>query len=288
MPKKTDGKLPVSVLVNTLNEETNIKNCLESLTWADEIIVVDMHSDDKTVEIARRYTKKIFYFKRMGYADPARQFALGKASHEWVLVIDADELVTKRMRDRIKDIMEKDLGDVIYFPQYIYFFGAPLKGTGFGPLQNLAPRFFKKSHMDFDDRVHVVFDIKKGARIYTVKDPDDGYLHLTFVDIEQYLDKFNKYTTIEAQNVFQGKKKKSTFIRVLFAMVKTFIYRFIIKQGFKDGFKGFYLTIMSMMYIFTAYAKGRIMTEYRSEEPRAIIKDRYDEIARATARELED
>ncbi len=91
--------MKISVLINTFNEERNIKNCLESVSWADEIIIVDMYSDDKTVDIAKNYTDKIYYFERMGYADPARQFALKKATHEWVLIVDADEMVPLELRE---------------------------------------------------------------------------------------------------------------------------------------------------------------------------------------------
>ena len=83
----------ISILIHTLNEERNIRNCLETVKWADEIIIIDMYSDDRTVEITKEYTDKIFYHERMGYADPARQFGLEKATHEWVLQVDADELV---------------------------------------------------------------------------------------------------------------------------------------------------------------------------------------------------
>jgi len=123
-------KLSVSVLIHTLNEERNIRNCLETVIWAEEIIVVDMYSDDKTVEIAREYTDKIFYFERVGYADPARKFALERATKPWILVVDADELVPRRLYEELKNIIEKDLADVVYIPRNNYFFGEILKGTG--------------------------------------------------------------------------------------------------------------------------------------------------------------
>ena len=99
-------KLPVSVLIHTLNEERNIRNCLETVIWAEEIIVVDMYSDDKTVEIAREYTDKIFYFERVGYVEPARKFALERATKPWILVVDADELVPRKLYEKLKEVTE--------------------------------------------------------------------------------------------------------------------------------------------------------------------------------------
>lgn len=134
----------ISVLINTYNEERNIRNCLESVKWADEIVIVDMYSEDKTTTIAREYTDKIYFFERMGYVEPARQFVLEKASNDWILLLDADEMVPKKLRDKLLDIAKNDLGDVIYIPRKNYFFGYLMKGTGFGAIQDKQPRFFKK------------------------------------------------------------------------------------------------------------------------------------------------
>ena len=122
----------ISVLINTFNEEKNIENCLKAVKWADEIIIVDMYSDDKTVEIASKYTDKIFYFKRMRYADPARQFALKNASYDWILVVDADELVPLKLKNKILEISIKNLGDVVYIPRSNYFAGEKNQWNGNG------------------------------------------------------------------------------------------------------------------------------------------------------------
>ena len=90
--------MKISVSINTFNEERNIKNCLESVKWADEIVIVDMYSTDKTVKIAKEYTDKIFYFENLGYADPAREFARNKTTNEWILDIDADEVDSKKIK----------------------------------------------------------------------------------------------------------------------------------------------------------------------------------------------
>ena len=113
----------ISVIINTLNEEKNIKNCLESVKWADEILLVDMYSEDRTVEIAKKYTDQILYHEKLGYVEPARIFALENATNEWIVVIDADELIPKKLKKRIVHIVEDDLADIVKIPHNNYFFG---------------------------------------------------------------------------------------------------------------------------------------------------------------------
>ena len=99
--------LKISVLINTFNEEGNIRNCIESVKWADEIIVVDMYSIDNTISIAKEYPHvKIFYFENCGYADPAREYAFQQATNEWVLVLDADEMIPPLLHRTISQIMK--------------------------------------------------------------------------------------------------------------------------------------------------------------------------------------
>lgn len=134
----------ISVLIHTFNEERNIRNCLETVKWADEIIIVDMYSDDKTVEIAKEYTDKIYFFERVGYVEPARQFALEKSTHEWILVVDADELVPLKLKNKLFEIMEKDLADVVFIPRNNYFFGRLMQGTGWGLYRIISQDFLRK------------------------------------------------------------------------------------------------------------------------------------------------
>jgi len=201
----------ISVLINTFNEEKNIENCLKAVEWADEIVVVDMYSDDKTVEIASRYTDKIFYFKRMGYADPARQFALEKATYDWILVVDADELVPLKLKNILSEIAGKDLADVVYIPRSNYFAGKKINGLGMGTLHDMQPRFFKKGYLNFGDEIHNFFKVESKARIYRIKNPEESFTHLSYLDFEQYFDRMNNYSTIEATSIFNGKKERNYF-----------------------------------------------------------------------------
>jgi glycosyltransferase involved in cell wall biosynthesis len=271
----------ISVLINTFNEEKNIRNCLETVKWADEIIVVDMYSDDRTVEIAKEYTDKIYFFERVGYVEPARQYALEKAKNEWVLVVDADEIIPLKLKNKLVEIMEKDLADVVYVPRNNYFFGKLLEGAGWGPLQDILPRFFKKSFVSFSSAIHSFFNISDKARIFYITDPECGFIHFNYIDVEHFLEKLNRYTTIEAKNMYDGIKPVSTFSKLFIKLVKKeFFGRFIKKKGYADGIYGFSLSILMVAYHVSAFLKYKIMREYNSKEPREKIISKYNEIAR--------
>lgn len=275
--------MKVSVLINTLNEEKNIRNCLESVKWADEIVIVDMHSDDHTVEIAREYTDKIFFFKRMGYADPARQFALEQASCEWVLVVDADEIVPLKLKNKLQEVMEKDLGDVINIPHNNYFAGKQIQHMGWGPLQDLHPRFFKKKYLYFGDRIHDFINISEDARHYNLTDPQVGFLHFSYLDFEHYIDKaLNHYTTIEAKNIFEGKKQGyklgESVLGILFRLFRGFFDVYVRDKGYKDGFRGLSLSFLSVIYNLIVYLKLGLMKEYNTINTREKIRGEYQKI----------
>ncbi len=270
----------ISVLINTLNEEKNIRNCLESVKWADEIIIVDMYSDDKTVDIAKEYTDKIYFFERCGYADPARQFAVDKAEYKWVLIIDADELVPYKMYSQIKKIIENNLADIVYFPHNNYFFGKLLVGSGWGALQDFHPRLFKKEFVKMTDKVHDMFDISYDAKKYYLKNPEEGFIHFNYIDVEHFLEKLNRYTTIEAKNMFEGIKTEMTFKKLLKQIFKDFIKRLFIQKGYKDGKYGFSLSVLMLSYYVSSYLKFNIMKKYNSSNPEDKIIGEYTEIAK--------
>src|SRR5688500_8186807 len=90
-------KAPISVIINTLNEEANIAACVESVRWAEDVVVVDMHSEDRTAALAESLGCRVFLHERTGYVEPARNFAIAQARHDWVLVLDADERASKAL-----------------------------------------------------------------------------------------------------------------------------------------------------------------------------------------------
>ncbi|EKF86487.1 glycosyltransferase family 2 protein [Methanobacterium formicicum] len=270
--------MKISIIINTFNEEKNIKNCLESVKWADEIIIVDMYSEDNTVDIARKYTDKIFFFKRMGYADPARQFALEKASNEWILVVDADELVPLKLVNKLHEIIEKDCGDVIYIPRNNYFAGKQIHNMGWGALDDLQPRFFKRKYLNFGEKIHDFYNINEDARIYKITDPHEGFIHFSYLDFEDYIDRLNKYTSIESKNIFENEEKQNqqkNIISLLFRLLNVFFSNYIRQKAYKDGFRGLSLSLLAVIYNLTVYLKLTLMEEYNTIDTREKVRDEY-------------
>lgn len=270
--------MKISIIINTFNEEKNIKNCLESVKWADEIVIVDMYSEDNTVDIARKYTDKIFFFKRMGYADPARQFALEKASNEWILVVDADELVPLKLVNKLHEIIEKDCGDVIYIPRNNYFAGKQIHNMGWGALDDLQPRFFKRKYLNFGEKIHDFYNINEDARIYKITDPHEGFIHFSYLDFEDYIDRLNKYTSIESKNIFENKEKQNqqkNIISLLFRLLNVFFSNYIRQKAYKDGFRGLSLSLLAVIYNLTVYLKLTLMEEYNTIDTREKVRDEY-------------
>lgn len=276
--------MKISVSINTFNEEKNIRNCLESVKWADEIVIVDMYSTDRTVEIAKEYTDKIFYFENLGYADPAREFARNQTTNEWILIIDADEMVPIKLKNKLIEIMENDLGDVIYIPHNTYFAGKQINTMGWGALDDLHPRLYKREYLHFGDQIHEFFQVNENARRYNITNPEEGFIHFSYINIEHYIDKsLNRYTSIEALNIFEGKKDKiklgNNFFTIWFKIFRAFMIHYILAKGYKDGFRGFCISFLSVMYTVATYMKVTLMEEYDTAETHKKILEEYQAIA---------
>lgn len=268
----------ISVVINTFNEERNIRNCLECLKWADEIVVVDMHSDDRTAEIAREYTDKVFMHERLGFADPARQFALEKATGDWVFSVDADELVPLKLRDALLGIARADLYDVVMVSFQYYFFGCKAAGNGWGAAQTWVPRFFKKGSLTYASAVHDFTRISNNARVHRLMDPECAIIHLHCLGVERFLDKVNLYTTIEARQSFAAGKRLSV-PRLLFDVAKEFARRFVWKKGYRDGFMGLAMAMMMVSYRFSSALKLYVLRRYGVEDAEASIQRDYEALA---------
>jgi len=272
------NKLPISVVVHTLNEEKNIRNCLESVKWADEIIIIDNYSDDKTAEIAEGYTDKIFYFERTGLPEHARKFAIEKTNNEWVLIVDADEMVPVQMMKRLESIVVDDSADVVSIPHSNYFFGHLMQYTGWGPMQNLHYRFYKKSFVEVNSKVHSEPVIAENARLTAFETPDDGFIHFNYIDVEHFIEKMNRYTTLEAKVLYDAGEDLNSRQLVL-RVFDEFKLRYISFKGYKEGFNGLSMSLMMAMYRLSVYMKLKIMQNFKSKDPRTEVMKEYQEIA---------
>lgn len=251
----------ISAVINTFNEERRLPYALRSVRdWVDEIVVVDMHSDDRTVDIARTFGAAVYQHDRLGYADPARAFAVSKATGNWILMLDADELVTPRLADRLVHVAEIDECDVVAIPFVNYLLGRPLGHTGWGPAQDRHERFFKPAWVDLTSDVHAYLRVREGARQLSLPVDDAiAIIHFNYVDVGQFVEKLNRYTTFEADRLVRERPERSV-VRGAAATIREFVRRFVVKRGYRDGWRGFYLSGMMAFYRFTAHAKAQERT----------------------------
>jgi glycosyltransferase involved in cell wall biosynthesis len=239
----------LSVIIITYNEEANITDCIESVKWADEIIVIDSNSNDRTAELAKNYTNKIFLVSDSSYAQ-SKNFGLNKACNDWILSLDADERVTEELKIEIcTAVNNKEDISAFYLNRKSFFINKFIKHCGWYP--DYILRLFKKSAgIRFNEsKVHekAEYNGKTGKL-------KSNLLHYTDLTFEHYWNKMNKYTSISAEELF-AKKRKASFFDIIFRPAFTFFKMYFLKLGILDGYTGLVLCTLSGVHVFTKYTK---------------------------------
>ena len=243
----------LSVFIITHNEEKNIKACLESIKWADEIVVVDNDSNDNTIKICKEYTDRIFQEEWKGYAKQ-KQSALDKTTGEWVLNLDADERLTPELRLEIENTLayKERLKDGYLIPFKSYFGGKWIKHGGWYPDYHL--RLFRREKGRFgNEEVHE--GVKIEGSIGYLKNPIN---HYTYNSISDFIKRMDLYTSLFAEDRYK-KGKKAMWGQLVFRPPFTFFKMFFLQRGILDGYYGFLLAILYSYYTFLKYAKLREM-----------------------------
>jgi glycosyltransferase involved in cell wall biosynthesis len=259
----------ISAVINTRNAADYLPFALRSLKpWVDEILVADMHSTDATVAIARSFGATVLDVAQRGFVEPARRAAVAAATCEWVLVLDADELVPEPLSRRLRAIATGDTADVVLCPFHTYLVGAPLRGTGWGPNHEIHPRFFRKGSLTFFDEIHSVPEPTAGARVITLSLEDDPHLaiqHFNYLGFSDFIARLNRYTTIEAEQAL-ARGDQGSMWRAIRATTREAGWRFVKAGGFRDGWRGFYLSALMGVYRLATAAKVRQLREAGTED----------------------
>lgn len=238
----------VSVNIICRNEEKNIEDCLKSVLWADEIIVVDGESTDKTVEIAKKYTDKVFINKWEGFANQ-RNFALGKSTGDWVLVLDADERCSPELKEEILSTLSSNNLNFNGFklPRRNFFLGKWIKYGGWYPGYQF--RLFKRECTSVSDRlVHEGYEIE--GEIGTMK---SDILHYTVQSVSGFMHKVNGYSSLQAEE--KSKRRVVKFRDILFRPLAAFYIQFLIRGGFRDGIHGLMVANFDVITNMLTYMK---------------------------------
>jgi len=238
----------ISVAIITQNEEANIRECLETLRWADEIVVVDSGSTDQTREICRQYQAQVFQEEWKGFARQ-KNSAVGKTCNEWVLSVDADERVPKELQEEIVRIFDPHPPlDGYFLARKNFFLGRWIKRCGWYPDYTL--RLFRKDRARFEER-EVHEQIKVQGKVGYLQYPLE---HFTYRSLSDFIQRSDRYSTLAAREM-KNEGRRFRYTDLFFRPPFTFIQMYLLRAGFLEGYFGFLLSILYSFYTFAKYSK---------------------------------
>ena len=253
-------KVPVSVVVITRNEEHNIEDCLKSTLWADEIIVVDDGSTDRTVELAKKFTDKIFS-RRMDSEGKHRNYAYSLARNNWVLSLDADERVSPKLQEELRQLFKNPIKHVVFcIPIKTYLGDKWLHYGGWYPASK--DRLLDKRIVRYEDKgVHprIIYHGSCGRFL------KGDIIHHSYRDFHDFFETLNKQTTAEAKKWFEEKRKVGA-LKAFRKFLSRFLRYYIVEQGFRDGLIGFMAAYGGGYYQWMTYVKYWEMLKVHSSE----------------------
>ncbi|HSA07627.1 MAG TPA: glycosyltransferase family 2 protein [Candidatus Gastranaerophilales bacterium] len=265
----------ISVVVHTYNSEKYLEKCLESVKNCEEIIICDMGSKDRTLEIAQKYRAKIIYHKNVGFADPARNYALTFASQKWILALDSDEEAPEELLLHLRILMN-DL------PKFINAVYIPRKNIHLGKVlwilyPNSILRFFRNGAVSFSEKVHCSPTILSGGAHYIDKKRKDmAIIHHVCDSIDSWVSKMNTYTTLELEK-YQERNIKFSAALLFARPTGEFIKRYFLKCGFMHGWHGFIFSVLLAFYKFISitklWAKEIKQKEQNIEDKKKLVKN---------------
>ena len=235
----------LSVAIITFNEEQSIRDALESVKWADEIVIVDSFSTDQTVALCREYTARVYRIPWQGHVQQ-KQFATDQTTHAWVLSIDADERVSPALAAEIRAVLAGEPEYAGYaMPRKTYYLGGWIRHCGWYPDYKVR-LFHKQAGQWGGENPHDRVDVRgPTARLH-----HDLY-HYSYTDIADHVGKMNSYSSIAAAQ----KRGTVSGAEILARTVLTFFKKYILKQGFRDGTRGLLVSLFAAFTVALKYAK---------------------------------
>ncbi|MDZ4727308.1 MAG: glycosyltransferase family 2 protein [Leptospira sp.] len=266
--------LPLSATIITLNEEDNLERTLNALHFIDDIIIVDSGSKDKTLQIAKKFKIKVYHRDFDNYANQ-KNFALTKTKHDWVLALDADEVVSSKLKDEIIQLFgplgnfPKEDGYLI--PRLTWYLGKWIRYGGFYP--NYQVRLFNKNKGQFGGGiVH--------EKVYLTKLPKKlkhPLCHFSYKNISDHLSFIDRYSNLFAEEEYRKGRKSSIFWAFGKGAFKA-LYMYFIRLGILDGKQGFVLAVLGFYYNFLKYLKLHEKQQNLSVSPFLVMVDSVHDI----------
>lgn len=236
----------LSATIITHNEEENIEKCLKSLHWVDEIVVVDSYSQDRTVEICKKYNCIVIQTEWLGFGK-TKQVAVNQAGNDWILSIDSDEEVSGELAEKIKLILADPKYNGYRIKRNSFYLGKEIKHCGWN--SDFPIRLFNKTSGRFNEKVvheSVVINGEKGKL-------KESLYHYTYPTISKHIGKINRYTDLAL--IESGNLKQYSILASIFLGLNKFFKMYFLQKGFLDGKAGFLLSLNSAFGIYLKYIK---------------------------------
>ncbi len=244
-------RIPLSIIIITYNEEEHIAECLQSAGFADEIIIIDSFSKDRTVEIAKTFPNVIIHQHPWEGFQKQKMLALSLSKHEWILNMDGDEVLSLSLQNEIIDAVTRE-SDVqgFYLPEIPYFCSRFIRHSGWYPQYNF--RLFKRGYVKMDKTlVHEAFEPTSNTDKFK-----GGFYHFTYSSLEEYMDKFNNYTSLDArERIVRGKRFK--YYHLTLPFWQAFLRIYFGRLGFLDGLQGYLIALLTAFYEYVKFTKQR-------------------------------
>lgn len=239
----------ISALVPTRNEEANLPFLLPTLSWCDEVIIIDQGSGDETRSIAREFGAHILEEEWRPDFDAVRQKGAEVASGDWILAVDADEMIPRTLAHRLRDLAETSDVDIIRVPRLNYFLG-PYQAGGFWP--DWQFRFFRQGAIDLSGGVHTPFKPASERILQLPADPKLAIHHFGYRGAASLLSKLNRYTDLELEKETATDRRQHQFLR---KPIRIFLSRYVRYGGWRHGVRGLWLSVYWALYAFVTSIK---------------------------------
>ncbi len=250
--------MSVSVVVITKNEEASIRRCLDSVVWADEVIVLDSGSTDRTVAIAREMGAKVTVSDRWPGFGPQKNRALELATGDWIFSLDADEWVTPELGEEIRSIIAGSAeSDAYRLPRSSSFCGRFMRHSGWWP--DYVVRLFRRGRARFSDDIVHERTLTDGA-VGTLR---NSLMHETYVSLDDMQEKFNRYSSLGAQ-ALHARGARGGLVKGLLHGFAAFVRTYLLRRGFLDGREGFMLAVANAEVAYYKYVKLLLLNSPRS------------------------
>lgn len=243
-------QVPITVLIPTFNEENLVAQAITCASFADEVLVIDSFSTDRTIEIAENLDCTVLKRKFDNFSNQ-KNYAISKAKHDWILVLDADEYLTYELREELVSAVQNPRHNSYKMPFKNYFINRFIDYGSNG--KKIKSRFFNRKNCEYKGLVHEQLICQGSTGVFKGK-----ILHYTYKDLRHFFEKKNQYSQLQAQQLFE-RGKKTGYIQLIFKPAYRFLNEYLLRLGFLDGIPGLTSTQMNGYGVLSRYVKLLIL-----------------------------